>query len=495
MRLPDLLPKRLHFIGDAPSDDALFTLLKPQTAVLVDFFENACEDEMWCQQHLPFFTQTIEWLTTAFFQDKIALHFAKQAVAALQKHFQGLSYVIPKHLTLLVHGEVFQMNSLMVGVVSHALFHQIRMKCSANGEGSIKLEEKLSTSHFHLLKKYIENAHVEDLWKSDEKELFKLHEEARELGITGFLDCCADILKRYLTGGNVLSYLIISHDEMWASFKNYCIDYINRTESGISLKKGSVNELIVEFLEFNSSSLAIFSKLKTRITHLICSGSITLDPHFGSVIHECPRLVSLDLSQSLSFGPYLTAMPPSVESLDLSMCPWLDLESMSPVAPLLEELKRLALRRNTHLSYVFWPVLLQLPYLEVLDIAGCVQIGDAEAKIIAEVLPDILELHLEGCSSIRDRGFRDIAKQTAHLRVLNVSRTEFGDEALLEFASVCPKLNVIILERCTKVTERGILEAVRLAGQLQKIVLTHIRCSSLFIKEMRIRHPYLECVF
>lgn len=487
MHLPDLLPKRLHFIKEAPTDEALIDLLKPQIAVYVDFFENACEDETWCERHLTFFQQTLEWVTSAFFRDKFAMHFAKRIVAALQKHFRGLSDIIPKHLVIKQGGQEYLMNSLMVGVCSQGLYHQMRR---VSGQGAMELEENISTAHFNLFKAYIEYGQVEDLWKSDEKELMKLHDEARQLGMSGFLDSLADILKRYLTGQNTIPYLILAHDELWVSLKNYCCDYINRSDLGVTLRKG--DGLQFEFLDFNSSALELFSKLNTRITHLICSGLTTMDPHFGSVLNECPILTALDLSQSRSYSPFLNAVPAIVESLDLSMCPWLNAEAMKQLPV---EVKRLALRGNTHLNYAFWPVLQRFTSLRSLDISSCPQINDAEVKMIAESASDLDELQLEGCSGIGIKGFREMAALNSRLRILNVSRTEIGDDALTQFASACPRLNVLIVERCTGVSEKGVLEAVRLAGLLQKIVLKGNRFSSQFPKLLKTKYPYLESIF
>ena len=114
MELPDLLPKEFHFAAEAVSDVALFQLLIQQTAHLIGFFVNACEDETWCDRHREFFHLAIEWISDNFFKERISRPFAKRAVEALQTHYKGLSHLIPDD------------NFLMAGGTSEVLFYRVQ---------------------------------------------------------------------------------------------------------------------------------------------------------------------------------------------------------------------------------------------------------------------------------------------------------------------------------------------------------------------------------
>ncbi len=478
MQLPDLLPKELHFVSKAASDEALFAMLSPQTALLTDFFENACEDETWCQKHALFFSRAIDWFTEGFFRHTLSRSFASRVVKAMQKHFRGLQNIIPK--SLIVNN--MPMNKLMVGLSSEVLFYRI-------GE---TLPLNVALDHFLLYKQFIEMNYASDLWKYNLEELLALHTEAKQLGLSGFMDCLADTMKRYLTRENVVGLLILGHDELWESLKDHCIDCLNRLEEDAQLRKYSVDELAFEFLAFSPFSWNLFSQLKSRITHLICSGSLTEEPDFGSALQQCPKITSLDVTLSESLSPYFIDLPKLIE-LNLSMCGWLNGQTIKSIDCL--EIKILKLKSNTHLKYTFWQSLMRFKALESLDISRCLQVGDEEIKIIGSALPGLKELYLQECTALSDIGFTSLARQCPQLIFVDFGRTALGDQALLEFASYCPQLYELRLVRCEQVTERGIAETLRLARNLGKLDLTRCFFTKALVESLRKKHPYVEIDF
>lgn len=446
MDLPDLLPKELHFAAEAVSDEALFQLLSNQTAQLIDFFVNACEDEMWCDKHSQFFHLALDWISDNFFKERISHAFAKRAVEALQTHYKGLCHLIPAD------------NRLMAGGVSEVLFYRIQAG-----------KELFEGSHSQLYKHYIETGRADNLWRFGQDELLTIHTEAKKLGLEGFLTLCADTIKRYLNRENVVEMLILSQAEDWTTLRNHCIDLINRLNWGVNLKKDL--PLSFEFLAFSDESLALFSRLKP--THLICA--LTEDSQFPSVLTS--TITSLDVTGSPSFD---MPFPAGLSELNLSMCGWLNEKTIQP----LRGLKILKLRSNTHLLYTFWQALYSLPSLEELDISHCHQIGDEELKIIADASPGLQGLHMRECAG--DPAIA--ARRCPNLTFLDVSRTEINDASLLEFATRCPQLEVLVIRRCAQLSEKGVLETIRLSPQLRII---HLTFSKPFMETLRAKFPQL----
>jgi hypothetical protein len=449
MKLPDLLPKELHFVGVAETDEALFKLLSQEDALLTDFFVNACEDETWCLNHAPFFRTTLNWVMEKYFSGRLNHLFAVRVVRALQTHFRGIEEIIPKNLDVIVENQAHPMNRLMAAIACDTLFQQET------------LNWKVPAPHFLLYKQFIEMNAADLLWRYDLKELLEINEEAKGLGLAGFDHLTAGSMKRYLNGENVVELLIFAHDTLWDRLKHHCIDVINHLGWGVALKKLAPEQLGFEFLAFTPEALHLFDTLKSRITHLVCTH--TEEPQFEAALQKCPNLVALDISHSLK--PCTAPLPSHLRELNLSYCGWLNEEAIKP----LSELRIMRLRGNTHLSFTFWQALYQFPALEALDLSHCLQLGDEELQIVGIAVPHLQELNVQECAQIGDMGFAALARQCKGLLRLDASRTKIGDGALIEFAVSCPQLMELRLVRCPQLTERGISEARRLATHLMKL--------------------------
>ena len=325
MRLPDLLPKELHFVKEAPSDEALFTLLSQQPPKLIDFFVSATEDETWCQAHSAFMLHAIHWLTENFFQGRLD---PTKPVRALQRHFHAA--IVPNDVKVVVGGHEYPMNRLLLAHASETFFYRLTA-----GDLSLTIPE----DHFVHYKEFIETGKTSQLWRMDLNELLRMQKESKIL--VGFDNQIADTIKRYLNRDNVLDLLQLALDERWESLKNHCIDSL-----GPVLKKGGPGLHFVYTPDEND----LFLKLAPRITHLSCSGELPS-------LKKCSKLIALDLSHSTT--PY-TGSVEGLKELNLSMCSWLNEQT---IKPLISPITTLKLRGNHQLSFTFWsqPLLLYPP--------------------------------------------------------------------------------------------------------------------------------------
>ncbi len=488
MKLPALLPEHLHFVRDIRTDESLLAALKPNTALLVDFFENASIDETWCEQHRDFISLTVEWLTEEYYQDRLAHRFASRITSCLQNHFHVFKTIIPLKLILVVENGEFSMNSLMVGTCSQSLRDIVRLQTNEKGEGKIHPLEDISITRFILFKEYIETNHAEGLWKLEPAELEILMAQATRIDLEGLKGECATVLKRYLTTGNVWSYLQKSQEGLWESLKEYCIQFINAQELGVRIHQTEFEEFAFEFLVFNEETLLIFEKCKHSITQIICSHSLTEDHRFGNVINACPQLVLLNISQTNSYSPILEGIPSSLRELDLSMCSWLSDVSLRKFVKICPNLRRLLLCSNVHLTYRVWAILKEFKSLEELDLSNCHQIFNRDIRVIVRSLPQLRRFSLEHCYEITDDGFIEISAGLPNVVELDLSNTQISDAGLIEIAHRCNALERLVIQRCDRLTEKGIRETMRLAGALKEISLKKSPIPQDVIEKLRKQH-------
>ena len=81
-----------------------------------------------------------------------------------------------------------------------------------------------------------------------------------------------------------------------------------------------------------------------------------------------------------------------------------------------------------------------------------------------------------------------VARRCPNLSYLDVSRTEINDASLLEFARRCPQLEVLVIRRCGQLSEKGVLETIRLSPELRKVYLTF---SKPFMENLQKKFPQL----
>lgn len=502
MLLPAFLPQDLSAsCAGAETDQELFSFLTQHTAELTTFFEYATDDETWSDIHRTFMHNAMGWLTVQFLYDRLSLDFAQRIAAAIHKHYTILDPLLPRDLTVRIQGHSFYLNSLLFGTASERLLDLMRSGHPENNALTLDIPE-IPPELFSKIAGFVMRGDFPELWKEDREYLFKLLREAIRLELTGLQALCEEVLKRYIHRSNVIDILIMAHNEGWPGLKQSCIDFLNDLSLGfkltiaerkrIDISQKDIPTLGFEFLGFTETSLEYFAHFQPYITHLICSGSLTEDPNFSTVVRACPQLLSLDLSRSFSYTEHLADIDPSLQELDISKCGWLTDASLKQLVGQCPNLLRLNLSGTPHITFKGWSELKNLPQLISLDISRS-NISNDDFSLILKTSPRLIELNIEECRHLSSKGFFAISHHLPQLAILNVARTNIDDASLIDIATRCPVLRILNIARCEALSEKGVIQALQQAAVLAEITVATGELSESTLEKISSLHPFLNC--
>jgi Leucine-rich repeat (LRR) protein len=120
----------------------------------------------------------------------------------------------------------------------------------------------------------------------------------------------------------------------------------------------------------------------------------------------------------------------------------------------------------------------EIQQLEILNLARNELLTDASLSEVFK-LKNLQQLDLAGCTKLTDTGFRNV-RNLQELRVLNVSRTNFGDQALKEIGGL-EKLELLSLARCQRMSGEGLRSLTGLR-QLKELDLSDTKFSEADMK-------------
>lgn len=500
MLLPALLPKELSVYADANNDVELLQLLIKIPNQLVLFFEHACEDETWSEQHLSYMQAAIEWLTLQFRHERLNMEFAQRIAKAFQAHFNILRHNLIRDITIKGQNGTVEANSLLLSVSSEFFYDLIRMHYSDLKRLVIELNNVPLDILIHV-EEFVNSGDVVGLWKHEQSYILKLLQHATLFRIKGLMELCEETLKRYINKSNVIDTLMMTHQNSWLNLRKNCFRFLNNQNIGVRFEEvekyrtidvGGGKLLRIEFLEFNESSLDIFTKLKHLITHVICGGDLTEEAPFSMVVKSCPHLISVDISRSRVFSERLYDLPQNLKELDLSKCSWLTNDNLRKMIAICPQLLRISLNSNVQLTYQGWGELQKLHQLKGLDVSRCHQLHDEDLLLILNACTQISELGLEECVGIGEAGFFELARSLIQLSFLNVARCHIADAQLIEITMCCRNLQVLNLTRCKGISDKGILQAIKQATSLESIDLTACDISQITLEMIRQLRPNLR---
>ncbi len=494
MLLPALLPAQFERYAKAPTELALFRALIKTPSDFLRFFEYACGDETWSQKHSEFMHDSITLLTLRFFQDNLEMDLALRAVKVLREHFSILEPYIPFIIEIIIEDQKVEINPLLLGTQSKFFRDLLRMECKDKNKKWVKLNEG-SYEIIQLVKEFSNTGNVGNLWRKEKNEVLKIIHQATQWEIPGLVSLCEGVLERYIHRVNVIEMLLSAHQEHWMHLKKACVDFINDLNLGFQLKYFAAPDYLgFEFLDFKDNALSFFEQLRSVITHLIFSHSLTEEAGFSNVVNCCPNLICVDLSGSLTFSERLVDMPSMLQELDVSQCSWLDQYALKKIVEICPQLTKLSLRSNVQITHMGWGELLKLRQLKSLDLARCHQIDNDEFKIILRACAGLEVLNLEECKKITDKGFEELAYSIPKLTHLNLTRCTISDVALLEVATKLRIMTSLNLTRCEYLSEKGIIEAVKQSHTLRSLNLTHCNISTTGLEAIYKINPSLEMI-
>lgn len=472
MNGPVGLPQEMQYVKQFEDETQLFQKLTEEPWDLIAFFDAASRDRSWLAGHHSLVRSMLEWLTTQFFQDALLFEIAERAQKIIHAHVGALQELLPTDLALIHEQKRVLVNSLLFGTSSRIFYDELRRECIEKNEKTLTLAGGTPEA-FEAVVEYLGTGQVEDLWKQDSRGILRILQEAAKWGVEGLVEFCAEIFKRYLTAENAVSVLVRSMEHRWNPLTERCIASINSREIGVRLQAVTHEALRLELYNYRYQAIDIFDRLKKYITQMAFHGDSVMDSRFLAILQETPRLEVLDLSRTeMPQGKEtVLTLPQTVETLDLSMCEWVDAAQLEKIFEQTPHIRVLKLHRNVQLNDQCWVLLQQLRELERLEVAGCHQLSDEDLLLILRSCPRLSALDLSECKKLSDASFLEVSQSLQRLVELDVSKTLLSDEALIAFADRCKFLEKIHVSGCKNVTERGVSEVKKIAYRLVALVL------------------------
>lgn len=491
IHLPVGMPERFLKYGKAESEQELFEALAKTPLELVDFFEQACEDETWSSQDHPAFTKmALAYFEKRTLQNGLPISLIYRVADVIQYHHRALHELVSRGVRLHLKDKVFLTSGLLM-VASSDYFLDL-LKAYAN-EVDYEIKFPIDSSFFKFFDEYLFTTEVDELWKENPEMLHRIMDQARKWDLEELAILCETVLKRYIDRTNVFEILLAAHAKGWFYLKNACIDFINQMNLGIVLEKGEPNQLICRLRDLKFHTLDDYTKVQSEVTMLQFAGSLPGESGFNEIISATPKLRSLDLSESNHYEEAFQDLPSTIQELILNRCPWIDAKSLSVFAKACPNIHKLHLVNNQQLDISAYAQLQSFPKLQMLNLARC-GIKDDGFKVVMAAARSLEEVNLSDCADITPFGFTELARVSPSLQYIYASRTEIDNGSLAEIGEHCKRLAFLDISRCGNITSKGIQEIVRLCPTLRTLVVTGTQLSGKIIDSLKAARPLLTIV-
>lgn len=491
MELPSLLPTDFSDVSALANDHELYDLLLRRTDRLVRFFSAAADDETWSGKHHTFMRLTLSWLTNQYIQDRLADEFANEVLKAVHLHYDILNPLLPEPFQMVIGTTEIPFNPLLIGQMSEYLHDRMQREFREHNSLVVNIKE-VDPALADMAVTYMESGAIESLWKWSKEEVAPLLAIAEKWGLKGLSEECQRILCRYVTDENLTSSLLNAQKKGWELIKERCIELFNAHNEGAALSSHAPNALGFEFLDFRDKTWEQFEKVKAVVTELIVRGKLTLDPQFEKALLSCPKLFTLDLSDSEEWSPYLSKIPSQVQELAIARCAWLTDKTFRTLSDFIQQISLLNISQNTQLTYLGFGELKKFRGLKSLDISRMPTITESELLIILQSLPLLSEINLLGCKKLSDQAFYDLARRAPRLQKLNLARTSVTDGGLTEIGVRCAALENLTLDFCPNVSERGLADFLKAARNLRVLSFSNSRISQQTLENLMSKYPTIH---
>ncbi|KAK2440052.1 F-box/LRR-repeat protein [Trifolium repens] len=195
------------------------------------------------------------------------------------------------------------------------------------------------------------------------------------------------------------------------------------------------------------------------------------------LLSNCPSLQHLDLQGANFLNDQLfnqlCAFLPDIrmESTDIGLGPTPSVVVDLVVYP---QLKSLHLAYNSHLqdnlinifAFIF-------PNMQLIDFSFCPHVFQHRIALLLKKCPKIAHLKFAGFPHAKLSSINFEASN--RMEVLNLSHSRIDDEGLYQISKICPQLMQLDLEHCYYVTEKGVRLAIENCTRLREINLQHCR--------------------
>jgi F-box/leucine-rich repeat protein 2/20 len=499
MQGPAFLPPHLLYCESFETEEGLFQALTQKPADLVAFFELACADETWCEEHIKLVRTLFRWGAKSYYLSQLPLLYAQRMVKTVQEHYTILKPLLYFRAALfftvvltIEHQEIV-INSFMFGVSSQFFTELFKINCFNKMRDDWSISD-VSFSMFHLVEEHILKGEIGDLWKHSYIEVLALMRLAKRWRFFLLVKECAAILHRYINRENVIETLLQAHRQFFIEWKQDCCEFFNKQGWGIRFLPGRETDLRIEFLDFKQETLEIFELLSPWVTHLVFSEHLSESPFFSELIHRCPKLIGINLSGTSRYIDQFEHMPAHLLELNFSACPWITSSYLAKASRYFPRLKELYLDSDAHLTYIAWGELHHFHQLNALHLKRCYQLTDEDLKLISQACSYLVEIDLEECR-FGDRGITDLIHNCQRLTVLDLSRCyQLTDRSLIELSLHAYYLTHLSLVRCSSFSDKSLLQLLQLRPTLKYLNVKGCNFSLNILEQARHDYPLLELI-
>ncbi|PNX82988.1 putative F-box/LRR protein [Trifolium pratense] len=130
------------------------------------------------------------------------------------------------------------------------------------------------------------------------------------------------------------------------------------------------------------------------------------------------------------------------------------------------------------------------PNMQLIDLSFCHYIFQHGIAVLLKRCPKITHFKFVGFPHAK---LRSINSEASILEVLNLAHSRIDDEGLYQISKTCPQLLQLDLEHCHNVTEKGVQLAVENCTRLREINLQHChKVSTDIVSQMIFTRPSLR---
>ncbi|MDB2613705.1 hypothetical protein N9Y92_00935 [Chlamydiales bacterium] len=441
-------------------EELFYQIIQLRMELIIEFFEAALDDETWIEDEggKSCLKLLIKWLTDEFKVGAIPWPFARRIAKIMQRDHDHLHEFYVNDILFNIQGVEFKVNSLLLKVYGGNYFINL-MEHQKNGAITFK---KVSPKVFAYVREFINTGRCLDLWKEDSDQILKVIEQANLWRLTDLSDFAFDSYKNYLSKDSINQRLIYSLENKFERLTFEMMGLLNQEKLGFYLSSLGIGNYELELIKVHEEDECLVREFIPWITYFECHNLKDNKELICSLEPLYKALKILNISRNSTDEDLLFTFPKDLEEINLSDCPFVTDKLIERLCKTFKKLKFLNITKCHHVTYVSLAELHLLKELDRLDLSFHVELRDDDISILADAVPNIMELTLVFCKKLTNDALYTIATKFPNLRYIDLSLCEGINEEGLMYLKGSKKLQGVTLkginwmdERVSQMMKRG----------------------------------------
>ncbi|XP_058186207.1 uncharacterized protein LOC131303375 [Rhododendron vialii] len=264
------------------------------------------------------------------------------------------------------------------------------------------------------------------------------------------------------------------------------------------LKKLELIGLNGQYPELHGALNSLLQACKVTLEELTLRNWQITDTYIGNLAQYLSNLTFIDVTGCFGFTSvtFYTLMKscPLLEILKMTHTSGQEMDTFSADYVLINyRIRHLDISKNMWLTDQMLKNFGQVcPNLQFLDVSDCSYLTNSGIGEVLRRCPAITQLNINGLSVSNIFGsYSD--HSVVNLKTLRAEATQLNDKGMAMIRSRCRYLQYLDIERCCKVTDKGVMEVVRNCKRLRDVLLGGCReVSHNILPEMELSRPSLR---